>query len=160
VLQVDVTLSRTAGPASADEVVQVYLSVHNATVPTAKHSLVSFARVSFTDDTPHTLYSSPANEDDDAEEGEEGRQISFTILPEDHAVLRDPDFAQTVEPGLRTVWVGGGQPGTGAPGVSLTFTTEGSAMTVDECANMAGGTGRAATEWSAGNADAHLWSPQ
>ena len=78
---------------------------------------------------------------------------------EDHAILREPDFAQTIEPGLRTVWVGGGQPGTGAAGVSQTFEVAGKAMTVDECV-ASGGVGRAGREWRRGNDDAHLWAPR
>jgi hypothetical protein len=71
----------------------------------------------------------------------------------------DPDFSLTVEPGARTVWVGGGQPDTGAPGVEMTFDVVGTATAVDECAAQAGGVGRAAQEWTRGNPDAHLWSP-
>ena len=127
--------------ASSDEVVQVYVAIHNSTVPTPKHQLVTFSRV--------TLNASMHTEN-----------LAFRLLPEDHAVLRDPDFAETVEPGLRTVWIGGGQPGTAAAGVALTFRVAGSsAMTVDECAVQPGGTSRAVHMLVAGDADAHLWSP-
>ena len=60
---------------------------------------------------------------------------------------------------MRTVWVGGGQPGTGAPGVAMTFEVRGAATTVDACAKVSGGAGRAPKEWKAGSADAHLWAP-
>ena len=139
------------------------MSIHNASVSVAKHQLISFTR-----QTLHTA---------------KQQALTFTILPEDQAVLRDPDFAQvseiqqspngltgfshmcnsdfaqTVEPGMRTVWVGGGQPGAGASGVALSFEVRGQSTTVDECAAMRGGGKRAAGEWGAGNADAHLWSP-
>ena len=115
----------------------------NASVLTPKHSLVSFTRHVFAPgdgDANHTV-------------------VKFKLLPEDHAVLREGDFALTVEPGSRAVWVGGGQPGTGAAGVALTFKVEGAATTVDACALQKGGVKRAAEEWQSGNADAHLWSP-
>lgn len=127
--------------ASSDEVVQVYVTIHNSTVTTAKHQLVTFSRVSLTASMQTKI-------------------LAFRLLPEDHAVLRDPDFAQTIEPGLRTVWIGGGQPGTGAAGVALTFSVAGSSsITVDECEAQPGGTGRAVRELAVGDIDAHLWSP-
>jgi hypothetical protein len=80
-ITVKVTVSLVIGGATtaeADEVLQLYVANHNASVPTPKHQLVSFSRLTLMGgQTP----------------------VSFTILPEDHAVLRDPDFAQTVEPG-------------------------------------------------------------
>jgi beta-glucosidase len=127
--------------ASSDEVVQVYVTIHNSTVTAAKHQLVTFSRVTLTASM-------------------QTKALAFRLLPEDHAVLREPDFAQTIEPGLRTVWIGGGQPGTAAPGVTLTFTVvDGASKTVDECAAQPGGTGRAVHEFVAGDTDAHLWSP-
>lgn len=138
------TSSRGSGGGTApssDEVVQVYVAIHNSTVPTARHQLVTFSRVTLTTSRRQ-------------------QTLAFRLLPEDHSVLRDPDFAQTIEPGLRTVWVGGGQPGTAAAGVALTFEVSGSsAMTVDECAVQPGGTGRAVSMLVPGDPDAHLWSP-
>lgn len=134
-------LSLISGPSPADEVVQLYVTLANASVPTARRSLVSFTRHVFgVGDDKKTV-------------------VKFRLLPEDHAVLRAGDFALTVEPGMRTVWVGGGQPGTGAPGVALTFDVQGAASTVDACAALKGGVKRAADEWQSGNSDAHLWSP-
>jgi beta-glucosidase len=139
-IDISVDLALIAGPSPADEVVQLYVALMNASVPTPLRSLVSFTRHVFSTGPRQTV-------------------VKFRMLPEDHAVLRKGDFVPTVEPGMRTVWVGGGQPGTGAAGVALIFYVRGAATTVATCAAQKGGAKRAAGEWQSGNPDAHLWSP-
>ena len=147
-VSVHVDLTLVGGAATGEEVVQLYVTIHNATEPTPKHQLVSFQRRAF-----------GSNSEAHAR-GSSGTQlVTFVLLPEDHAVMRGQDYQQIVQPGNRTVWVGGGQPDTGAPGVTFTFEVRGAQRTVDECA-ASGGARRAAQEWSAGNPDSHLWSPR
>lgn len=136
IITIRVHLSLISGPQPAEEVVQLYLSIHNSSVTVPRHQLVSFQRPKFSKDDPSS------------------RLLTFSILPEDQAILRNPDFDQTVEPGLRSVWVGGGQPGTGAAGVALSFEVQGRAKSVQACPS-----GRAAQEWGSRNPDAHLWAP-
>ena len=135
-----VALTLVGGAATGDEVVQLYLSIHNATVPTPKHPLVFFQRRVFGSNADVRARGSPRTQ-----------LVSFVLLPEDHAVMRGQDYQQTVQPGNRTVWVGGGQPDMGAPGVKFTFEVTGVQRTVDECAASGGAQGGSGVErWESG----------
>ena len=64
-------LSLTGGPTVAEEVTQVYVAIHNASVtPVATHQLVTFTRVRF-------------GGTNDAQ-----KQLSFTLIPGEHACLQ------------------------------------------------------------------------
>ena len=66
-VNVEVALSLTSGPTVAEEVAQVYVAIHNASVaPVARHQLVSFTRVRF-------------GGTEDAQQ-----RLSFTLLPGEH----------------------------------------------------------------------------
>ena len=55
----------------------------------------------------------------------ESRTIKFTLTPRDLA-LADDQGVMRVLPGGYRLWIGGGQPGTGAPGIAGKFETTGS----------------------------------
>ena len=66
-VHVEVALSLTGGPTVAEEVAQVYVALHNASVaPVARHQLVTFTRVRF-------------GGTEDAQQ-----RLSFTLLPGEH----------------------------------------------------------------------------
>ena len=66
-VNVEVALSLTGGPTVAEEVAQVYVAIHNASVaPVARHQLVTFTRVRF-------------GGTEDAQQ-----RLSFTLLPGEH----------------------------------------------------------------------------
>jgi beta-glucosidase len=92
---------KNAGPRDGDEVVQVYVKDVKASVLVPKHSLVSFARVSL----------------------KKGKQksVEFTLGPEAFALV-DAQGQRRVEAGDFEIFVGGGQPGTGAPGAGARLT--------------------------------------
>jgi len=83
---------RNAGQCSGDEVVQVYLSHRNASVPVPIRQLVGFAR----------LRLHPGGQ----------QHVEFTITPEQMAVFTD-DHRFVVEPGTLEIAIGGQQPGAG-----------------------------------------------
>lgn len=97
------------GDREAEEVVQVYLSDLEATVPVPLHKLVAFERVRL----------APG----------ERRTLAFTLTPA-HLALVDEEGASRVEPGLFRLTVGGCSPGArglalGAPEpLTATFTVE------------------------------------
>lgn len=104
-LQVRVTVKNT-GERAGDEVVQVYLRDCEASVPVPVHQLVGFRRIHLT----------PG----------EARELAFAIEPKQMSVVLD-DGSRTIEPGAFEVFVGGGQPDTGAPGASAVVEVVGSA---------------------------------
>ena len=57
----------------------------------------------------------------------ERRTITFTLDPRDLA-FADEKGVMRVSPATYRLWVGGGQPDTGAPGVAGSFTTTGSTV--------------------------------
>ena len=87
-LQVTVT---NTGKVAGDEVVQVYMTFKNATVPAPFVSLVGFTRVAVL---------APGNT----------ATVGFNITPAQMTVVRDEDFAEVIEPGEYAVYVGGHQP--------------------------------------------------
>lgn len=90
---------RNNGPVVGDEVVQLYVSTPDrADAPL--RSLKGYARVHL-------------------RRGEE-RAVVFQLDPRDLAFAAK-DGVMRIAPGAYSVWVGGGQPGTGAPGQSATF---------------------------------------
>lgn len=97
-LQVRVTVKNT-GERAGDEVVQVYLKDCEASVPVPVRHLVGFRRI----------HLAPG----------EAQELAFTIEPKQMSVILD-DGRRVIEPGLFELFVGGGQPGTGAPGVAAT----------------------------------------
>jgi beta-glucosidase len=94
---------RNAGKREGDEVAQLYLSTDRPGAPI--RSLKGFQRV----------HLKPG----------EARTISFRLTPRDLA-LADERGVMRIEAGGYRLWVGGGQPGTGAPGVAGKFATTGS----------------------------------
>lgn len=86
---------RNAGRRLGTEVVQLYVRDEEATVPVPRHQLLGCARVRL---APGAT-----------------RAVSFSVRVADLAVVDDAG-ARVVEPGRFSAWVGGGQPGTGAPG--------------------------------------------
>ena len=111
-VQISVDVTNTGG-ADGDEVVQLYISIENASVPTALRQLVSFQRIRI-----------PA--------GKTHRAL-FSIGPAEHAVMRKGDYADVVEPGRRTVWVGASSDPLRSPGVSSSYAVEGDVTRVAEC---------------------------
>lgn len=55
----------------------------------------------------------------------EARQVTFTLAPRDLA-FADAKGVMRAMPGSYRLWVGGGQDGTGAPGVAATVRVTGS----------------------------------
>ena len=130
---------RNAGTRGGDEVVQLYLSLpRNASVPVASRQLSSFARVHLA--------------------AGEARDVTFTIVPEDHAVMRaghGGDFALVLEPGARGVWVGGASDPATLPGAHATFSVVSAMAPLASCAR-----GRAKQWWDgSGTDDAARWAP-
>ncbi|MCW3846583.1 glycoside hydrolase family 3 C-terminal domain-containing protein [Sphingomonas sp. LB-2] len=95
---------RNAGKREGDEVAQLYLSSPGREGAPIR-SLKGFQRV----------HLKPG----------ESRTLTFRLTPRDLA-LADDQGVMRIEPGAHRLWVGGGQPGTGAPGVASGFSTTGS----------------------------------
>jgi beta-glucosidase len=90
---------RNDGKVAGDEVVQLYVSTPDrGNVPL--RSLKGFERI----------HLAPG----------EQRTVSFRLDPRDLA-FADTDGVMRIKPGHYSVWVGGGQPGTVAPGAATTF---------------------------------------
>jgi beta-glucosidase len=90
------------GKVAGDEVVQLYVSPERRDVPL--RSLKGFKRVHL-------------------RPGEE-RTIEFDLTPRDLA-FADAEGVMRIVPGKYSIWLGGGQPGTGASGVSTRFQVSG-----------------------------------
>jgi len=99
------TKVRNVGERSGDEVVQAYL-IHPERPLAPRHALVGFARVTLR----------PG----------ETREVHFDV---DARSLSDVDRAgrRAVAPGTYRLFIGGGQPGTAAPGGETSFSIEGEA---------------------------------
>ncbi|TFG71749.1 MAG: glycoside hydrolase family 3 protein, partial [Anaerolineales bacterium] len=102
-LTVSVVVKNT-GETAGDEVVQLYVKDVEASVPVPIRHLVGFERV----------HLSPG----------ESRKISFDLQPKDLSIIMD-DGRRAVEPGTVKVFIGGGQPHTGAAGVGGSFEVTG-----------------------------------
>ncbi|MBD7923988.1 glycoside hydrolase family 3 C-terminal domain-containing protein [Xanthomonas bonasiae] len=99
------TQVRNSGTRAGDEVVQVYLE-YPQRAQSPLRTLVGFQRVTL--------------------QPGESREVQFDLTPRQ---LSDVDRAgqRAVQPGDYRVFVGGGQPGTGAPGDGTAFSIQGSA---------------------------------
>jgi beta-glucosidase len=94
---------RNRGAVAGDEVVQLYVSTPGRAAAPLR-SLKGFERVHL-------------------RPGEE-RTVQFQLEPRDLA-FADPDGVIRIAPGDYSIWVGGGQQGTGAPGVQAAFRMNG-----------------------------------
>ncbi len=101
-LTVSVEVENT-GDRAGDEVVQLYLKDQVASVPVPVQQLVGFRRI----------HLAPG----------ETQQVSFTVTPKQMSLILD-DGRRVIEPGAFHLFVGGGQPGTGAAGSFATFEVE------------------------------------
>ena len=86
---VSVTVTNT-GSRAGDEVVQLYVTDHDASVPVPIRKLAGFARISLA--------------------AGESKTVSFTIDPRDLSIITD-DTRRVIEPGTFDISVGGKQPG-------------------------------------------------
>jgi len=103
-VEVSVTVKNT-GNRSGEEVVQVYVSDREASVPVPIRKLVGFTRISL-----------PAGA---------SREVSFTIDPREFSLITD-DTRRVIEPGVFDISVGGKQPGfSGTADASTTDTVSG-----------------------------------
>ena len=109
---VTVTVTNSAA-FDADEVVQVYATLADATVPTPRRALVAFTRVRV-----------PARG---------GIDVNLTITPRARSVLREGDLARVVEPGRVDLWVGGCSDASKAPGAATAFAVVGQTTDIDRC---------------------------
>eukprot|EP00750_Incisomonas_marina_P019955 INCI3660.3.p1 GENE.INCI3660.3~~INCI3660.3.p1 ORF type:complete len:636 (+),score=69.63 INCI3660.3:252-2159(+) len=137
-IQLNVTV-RNTGYFDGDEVVQLYVTLPNtSSVPVAKLQLSSFARL-------HIPRGQVAT-------------VSFTVVPEDHSVLRNnSDFAAVIEPGVRRIWVGGSSDASRSPGLQTSFVvsgTEGEQTLLSSCPR-----GKAMQWLQSSTQDAARWSP-
>lgn len=106
---VTVTVSNT-GTVSSDEVTQLYVSTHGASVPLPpRPELRGFTRSR------------------DIEPGTD-RKLSFQLGPRALSVLAEGTYIPTVEPGVRTVFIGSGQPHAFAGVQRLQFSVTGPAQ--------------------------------
>ena len=101
------------GAADVEEVAQLYLSHGAPTVPVPVRALVAFQRVRV-----------PAGRSVD---------VALQVLPRQNAVLRAGDLAEEVQPGPRSLWLGGCSEPRLLTGVRLAFTTVGVATPLDVC---------------------------
>lgn len=108
-----ITVHNTS-PADGEEVVQMYASQPNASAPVPQRLLADFARVAI-----------PA-----------GGQatVTLTLAPFQNSLLREGDLLRVVEPGPRSLWIGGCSDPARLPGASATFTTTGITTPVAQCA--------------------------
>ena len=94
-IRLNLTLTNT-GAVGGAEVVQLYLSLPNATTPNPPlRTLVGVRKV----------HLSPG----------ESQTLTFTLPPRARAVMREGDFVEVLQPGVLSAWVGGGQPPEGCP---------------------------------------------
>jgi beta-glucosidase len=98
-VNVEVTVVNT-GDRAGDEVVQLYVADDVASVPVPIRQLKGFRRIHL--------------------EPDEAQTLRFCVMPMQMAMVSDAG-AWVVEPGTVSIFVGGGQPGTGAPGTTGSF---------------------------------------
>jgi beta-glucosidase len=98
-VDLEVTVVNT-GDRAGDEVVQLYVRDEAASVPVPIRQLKGFRRIHL--------------------EPGEAQTVRFCVMPMDMAMVSDGG-RWVVEPGAFSLFVGGGQPGTGAPGVAGRF---------------------------------------
>jgi beta-glucosidase-like glycosyl hydrolase len=103
-----------SGALDADEVVQAYAALPDASFPAPVRTLVDFARVRV-----------PAGGAVD---------VNLTVSPRARSVLRQGDLARVSEPGRVQLWIGGSSDSARLPGVAVLVTVAGPAVEVDLCA--------------------------
>ncbi len=115
-VRVSVTVSNT-GKRDGDEVIQLYISDRQASVPVPIRKLVGFRRISL--------------------KAGESQQVSFSIDPRELSLIAD-DTRRVIEPGIFDVSVGGKQPGFAGTADAATtqiltghFTVTGSALELE-----------------------------
>ena len=100
-------------PSHAVVALQLYLSFSNASVPVPARALVAFARVAV-----------PARG---------SASVTLRVPPRVNAVMRAGDLVEEIQPGRRTLWLGGCSDPARLPGVALAFTTVGAPTPLSEC---------------------------
>jgi beta-glucosidase len=110
---VTVTVTNTS-PLDGDEVVQLYLTLGNASVPVPRRQLAAFARV-FVPGNGGTA------------------KVTLEVRPSLQSVMRAGDYVDVVEPGLRTLWVGGASDPAVLPGAAAAYTVVGTTTPVGQC---------------------------
>ena len=111
-LEVSVVVHNTGGY-TGDEVVQLYLSIRNSTVIVANSQLVAFQRVAISRGG--------------------SQRVTFRLSADDNAVMRDGDFKQVIEPGVRQLWVGGSSSAAMSPGAVVSFLVTGKPTLLSAC---------------------------
>ena len=91
-VKVSVNVQNT-GKIAGDEVVQLYLKDEKASTLRPKHQLEGFKRISLN--------------------AGETKTVEFELTPEQFSIIGKDDKRIT-EPGWFTIWLGGGQPGSGS----------------------------------------------
>jgi beta-glucosidase len=107
-VDVEVTVENT-GDRAGDEVVQLYVRDDAASVPVPIRQLKGFRRIHL-------------------EPGEQ-QTVRLCVMPMDMAMVSDAG-EWVIEPGTFSIFVGGGQPGTGAPGAAAQFEVVGELATL------------------------------
>jgi beta-glucosidase len=107
-VDVEVTVENT-GDRAGDEVVQLYVRDDAASVPVPIRQLKGFRRIHL-------------------EPGEQ-QTVRLCVMPMDMAMVSDAG-EWVIEPGTFSIFVGGGQPGTGAPGATGRFEVVGEITTL------------------------------
>ena len=78
------------------------------------------------------------------------RQVTFTMVPEDHARLDSSTYESLVFPGKRSVWVSASSDVARAPTQKMSFTVTGPATPLSKCQR---------STFNEATADAARWSP-
>jgi beta-glucosidase len=102
-----------ASPFDADEVVQAYASLPDASFVAPARALVGFARIR----VPALGLA----------------RVALQVTPRARSILREGDLVRVVEPGRVLLWVGGCSAPALAPGAAADFTVVGAAVSVDSC---------------------------
>ena len=102
-----------ASPFGADEVVQLYASLPNASVEAPDRFLVAFERVRV---PAHGTVA-----------------VRLTVTARARSILRAGDLARVSEPGRVQLWAGGCSDERRAPGAAASFSVHGAAVEVDKC---------------------------
>lgn len=107
-----VSVSNT-GPMAGAEVVQAYISMPSSSVSTPIRALVDFSKVLL--------------------QPGQAQDVSLTVTPRLQSILRAGDYADVVEPGPRSVWVGGASAPGWAGGVGGGYAVQGQTTPLAQC---------------------------
>jgi beta-glucosidase len=124
---------QNTGEITGDEVVQLYLSLRNATVIVPVRQLVSFQRLRV--------------------EAHSEATVTFTVVPDDRFVLSAGDYNAMIEPGLIDVFIGGSSDPSVSPGVHFQIEVVGDPIEVASCP------GGRSFHGTPGSPDAARWMP-